>query len=278
MMVFKIVADSSSDILTLKNIDYTAVPLKISTDEAEYVDDVRLDVQGMIADLQKYKGISRSSCPNADEWKQAFAGADCIFAVTITSGLSGSYNAACVAMQDHLNQHPEKKGYVIDSLSAGAEVALIVEKLQTLIEQELTFEEIVKQIQAYQQNTHLLFALESLRNLANNGRVSMAVAKFAGILGIRVIGRANSEGVLEMLSKVKGHKKALCDIVKQMQQRGYDGGRVRIHHCQNPEAAEALRTMLLGQFPNARISLAETRGLCSFYAESGGLLVGYESK
>ena len=118
--------------------------------------------------------------------------------------------------------------------------------------------------------------LESLKNLANNGRVSPIVAKLAGILGIRLVGKASDKGDLEPLSKCRGEKNALETIVKQLKELGYGGGEVRITHCLNEAAANSLRSLILSDYPNARIEILPCRGLCSFYAERGGLLVGFE--
>ena len=275
-MALKIISDSSSDIEMLQDVAFSSVPLKIITDEKEYVDNSALDVSEMICDLQKYKGVSKSSCPNAEEWQQVFEDYDDIFCVTITSGLSGSYNSACVALNEHLEAHPEKRGFVVDTLSAGPETALIVEKIEELAKAGRDFEEIKAEVTEYNKKTHLIFALESLRNLANNGRVSAAVAKISGILGIRVIGEASEEGVLEILAKVKGYKKEIEGILKAISERGYAGGKIRIHHCNNLEAAEELAEKIRKKYIDAKIKICKTRALCSFYAESGGLLVGFE--
>lgn len=275
-MSYKIIADSSADLLELEGIDFQSVPLKISTDEKEYVDDASLDVGGMIADLQKYKGASKSSCPNMAEWKESFGDVENVFCVTITSNLSGSYNAAETAMQDYLSEHPDRNGYVIDTLSVGPEAVLIIEKLKEFISSGMHFSEIKEKIIEYKKNTHLIFCLDSLRNLANNGRVSHAVAKIAGILGIRIVGKASNEGTLEITDKARGADKALAAIIKNMSSTGFAGGVVRIHHCQNLASAETLGRMIKEKFKGAIIKIQETRALCSFYAESGGLLVGYE--
>ena len=275
-MSYKIISDSSSDVLSMEDVAYASVPLKIITDEKEYVDDAHLDVAGMIADLQKYKGVSKSSCPNSQEWKEAFEGYDHVFCVTITSGLSGSFNAARLAVEEYMQKNPGKLGHVIDTLSVGPEAVLIMEKLKELIAQKLDFQEIINRINEYKTRTHLIFSLDSLRNLANNGRVSHAVAKVAGVLGIRIIGKASNEGTLEITNKSRGADRALSDIVKNMMKTGYEGGIARIHHCQNFKAAEKLREMITREFPGAMIKIQETRALCSFYAEAGGLLVGYE--
>lgn len=275
-MIIKIVSDSSSDIFNLSDVEYTSVPLKIITDEKEYIDTADLDVDGMTGDLQKYKGTSRSSCPNMEDWKSAFEGADAVFCVSITKNLSGSYNSAKLAVDDFLEENPDKKAFVVDTLSAGPECALIVEKLKELILSGLDFEAIKEQIVEYSRTTHLLFALESMRNLANNGRISHTAAKMAGLLGIRAVGKAGNNGTLEMVSKVRGSEKATDEIISKMKEHGYNGKKVRIHHCQNPEIANTVKEKLISEFPSANISIATTGALCSFYAERGGFLVGYE--
>ncbi|MBR4874422.1 MAG: DegV family protein [Clostridia bacterium] len=277
-MSFKIVADSSSDISTLTDIPFTSVPLKIITNENEYTDNENLDVNKMIDDLLVYKGVSHSSCPNSEDFKNAFSGFDNIFCITITGGLSGSYNAASLALEEYLKDNPNANGYVIDSLSAGPEIALIIEKLSELIKEGFEFNEIVKKIEEYKKTTHLIFALESMRNLANNGRVSGAVAKIAGLLGIRVIGQASSEGTLEIISKARGEKKALGEIIENIKKRRFHGGHIRIHHCRNEEGALKLKEMIKEEFENAQIIIEKTKGLCSFYAEDKGLLIGFDEE
>ena len=95
----KIVADSSANVLTLKTVPVAAAPLKIITAEKEFVDTAALDVNAMLDYFSGYKGKSKTSCPNPADWIEGFGEAEEVFCVAITSGLSGSYNAACIARQ-----------------------------------------------------------------------------------------------------------------------------------------------------------------------------------
>ena len=276
-MSFKIVSDSASDIHSLPGVEYQSVPLKINTDEKEYVDTASLDVVGMLSDLRVYKGRSHTACPSTGEYVEAFGDAENVFCVTITSNLSGSYNSASVAARSYMEEHPERKVHIVDSLSTGPENALQLEKLRDLVLEGKSFEEIKEEITDYSVNhTRVVFALESMRNLANNGRVKPVVAKMAELFGIRAIGRASTEGTLEMICKSRGPQNAAKDILENMIGDGYKGGKVRIHHANNAVAAELLKTRILEQFPDAPIEMAMTGGLCSFYAEQGGLLAGFE--
>ena len=276
-MTYKIVSDSSCNIFSLEQVAFENVPMKIITDNKEYIDNAHLDREAMMNDLQKYKGKSGTACPSVGEWLDAFGDSDVVFGVTITSNLSGSYNSAIDAMHLFQETYPDKKIHIVDSLSTGPEQDLIVEKLQELILAGKSFEDIVAEINEYKKSTHLLFSLESLKNLANNGRVSPMVATMAGILGIRLVGKASDVGTLEPMHKCRGEKKALETIYSfMMNDMGYAGGKLIIGHGLNPNAAETLKAMVLKQYPSASITIRDHAGLDCFYAERGGILVGFE--
>ena len=272
----RIVADSSCDMSVLNDISFVTAPLKIITTRQEYVDDTELDVRGMVEELEDYKGRTSTSCPNVGDWLRAFGDAEQVFCVTITGTLSGSYNAAVLAAGTYEEMYPGRRVFVMNSLTTGPEMGLLIEKLRELLLAGLDFDAVCREITAYSEKTGLLFMLESMKNLANNGRVSPLVAKMAGLLGIRVVGKASDQGDLEPLSKCRGERRALEAMVEYMRELGLRGGRVKISHCLNEKAAETLKQMIRSHFEKVRVDICECRGLCSFYAEKGGLLVGFE--
>lgn len=275
MSKIKIVSDSSSDVISLSDVSYETAPLKVITAEKQYVDNAELDVEEMARELLAYNGRSSTSCPSPEDWIKAFGESEEIICVTITALLSGSYNTACIAKQMYEEKNPGRKVYVLNSRSTGPEMALIIEKMREMILAGSTFDEICSYIESY--HTELLFVLSSMKNLANNGRVSKVAAKLAGVLGIRAIGKASEEGTLEMLDKVKGENKAIEAMFRYMKEMGYSGGRVNIAHCLNESAAEKMKNAILNKFPSAQTAVYKLRGLCSFYAEKGGILVGFEA-
>lgn len=276
MKKIKIVADSSANVLTLENTAFAAAPMKVITEVREFVDDAALDVDAMVAWFDAYKGKSQTSCPNFSDWLEAFGDADEVYCITITSGLSGSYNSACIAKQMYEAENEGKRVCVIDSLSAGPELVLTIEKLEEYIAQGMPFDDICKKIEAYKQKTGLVFMLESLNNFAANGRVSPAVAKIAGVLGIRIVGKASDQGTLEPTNKCRGEEKSLSAILSHLKSNGLSKGKVRIAHCMNEGAAHKLKEMILSQMAQVDVRIHRCKGLCSYYAEKGGLLVGFE--
>ena len=278
MRTIRIVADSAADILKLEGVSYGYAPMKVITADREFVDDDALNVSEMATYLEGYKGKSKSSCPNVNDWLEAFGEAEDVICITITAGLSGSYNAACLAKKTYEETYPDRRVFVLNSLSAGPEMALLVERAAQWIGEKMEFEEICKRLTDYSQRTGLLFMLKSLKNFANNGRVSPLVAKIVGVVGICVVGKASDEGTLEPLHKCRGESRSLEAILADMEEAGFREGKVRIAHCQNSEAAERLKGMILAKHEKADVSIHKHRGLCSFYAEVGGVLVGYEKR
>ena len=272
----KIVVDSSASLYTLQGVDFECVPLKIITNDAEYLDNGTIDAVGMAQTLRTYKGKTSTSCPNVSDWLAAYEGADEVYAITITGTLSGSYNAAQLAAEEYQQENPGKRVFVLDSLSTGPEQRLLAEHLRDLLAEGREFDEVCEEMLRYHKHTHLLFSLESLANLARNGRVKPAVAAVARMLGIRVIGQASDAGDLEVLCKTRGEHGALERMVLEMKAHGLTNGRVHIDHCCNAAAAERLKHMVHAVFPEAKVEVGTCGALCSYYAEYGGLMVGYE--
>ena len=273
-MKYKIVADSSCNVLAGSG-DYATVPMKIVADR-EYVDDVKLDVGQMVEDLKQYKGKSGSSCPNVGEWLEAFGDGEEVFGITISKHLSGSYNAARQAADTYMEEHPGRKAYIFDSLATGPEMMLLVEKIRRCEAEGDDFETTKRKVLDYHNHLHTLFCLESMNNLARNGRVNMAVAKLAGMLGIRVAGEARG-GEVTPVHKPRGAKKALHAMVQTVKERGFrDGGLIRIAHCFAEDVSQEFMALIREEFPHTRFILEPTSALCSYYAEVGGYIVGFE--
>ncbi|HFU4501139.1 TPA: DegV family protein [Streptococcus suis] len=280
MKKWKIVADSGCDYRQLKNLapdtEFISVPLTIQVGDQAFVDDANLDIDHMMEVMEASKSAAGSACPSPQAYQAAFEGAENVIVITITGGLSGSFNAARVARDMFVEEHPEVNIHLVDSLSAGGEMDLLVDEINRLIGTGLEFEELVEAITTYQENSKLLFVLAKVDNLVKNGRLSKLVGTVVGLLNIRMVGEASSEGKLELLQKARGHKKSVTAAFEEMKKAGYNGGRIVMAHRNNAKFFQQFSDLVKTQFANATIEEVATSGLCSFYAEEGGLLMGYE--
>ena len=272
----KIVADSSCDMWELNGVDFAVAPMTISTDNKHYVDNQELDVHLMSEELAKYKGVSHTACPSVGSWLDCYEGFDEVFVITLTGAMSGTYNSAMTAKGIYEEENENVKVHVFDSLSTGPEMRLLIEKLKEMIEEDLPFEEIVEKGQDYLNHSRLFFALKSLHNFAMNGRVSKAVASAIGVLNISIFATASEEGTIQQISKCRGEKKVVKSMIEHLENAGYHGGKVRISHADNLILAHSVRDKILELYPHADIIVYPMGGLCTYYAEKGGLLVGCE--
>lgn len=280
-MKWKIIADSGCDYRSLDNLaldtEFVSVPLTIQVDETIYRDDAQLNIDQMMEEMYATTTASKSACPSPDDYMKAFDGADHIVVVTITGTLSGSYNSAEIAKKIYLEEHPDTRIHVIDSLSAGGEVDLLVRKLNHLVTEGFDFEQVVDGITVYQAKTKLLFVLAKVDNLVKNGRLSKLIGTVVGLLNIRMVGEASKTGTLELLQKARGQKKAIKAAFDELIKAGYAGGHITIAHRNNEKFIKQFSAMIREKFAQASIEVLPTSGLCSFYAEEGGLLMGYET-
>lgn len=282
MSKWKIVADSGCDYRQLSNLapdtEFISVPLTIQVGEQAFVDDASLDIDHMMEVMEASKSVAGSACPSPQAYQVAFEGAENIIVVTITGGLSGSFNAARVARDMYIEEHPNVNIHLIDSLSASGEMDLLVDEINRLIGAGLDFPQVVEAITHYREHSKLLFVLAKVDNLVKNGRLSKLVGTVVGLLNIRMVGEASAEGKLELLQKARGHKKSVTAAFEEMKKAGYDGGRIVMAHRNNAKFFQQFSELVKASFPAAVIDEVATSGLCSFYAEEGGLLMGYEVK
>ncbi|MBF0777401.1 DegV family protein [Streptococcus cuniculi] len=280
MAKWKIVADSGCDYKTLANLAsdtlFEIVPLTVRIADQTFLDDGKLDIDHMMDVMYASSAAAGSACPSPQAYEAAYQGAENVIVLTLTGSLSGSYNSARVAKDMFLEEYPAVKIHLIDSLSAGGEMDLLVGEINRLIMAGLDYDALVEAITEYQKKTKLLFVLAKVNNLVKNGRLSKLVGAVVGLLNIRMVGEASSEGKLELLQKARGHKKSVSTAFEEILKAGYKGGRIVIAHRNNDKFCQQFSEMVRNMYPEALIEALPTSGLCSFYAEENGLLMGYE--
>lgn len=275
-MSIRIVSDSSSDLFDVEGVDYVTVPLKVMFGGVEYVDVPSTNTTEMMERLQLEKGPSTTSCPNLHDWLSAFEGYDEIFCTTISSGLSASYESCTLAKEQYEQAHPGVQIHIFDSKATGPVLQLIVRRLADGIRAGKPYAQIRDETIEYQKRTRILYALESFNNLARNGRVSIHVARIAGVLNIRCIGHATDQGTIEILHKTRGEKRTLEAMVREMGERGFTTGTAIIDHCLNEEGARKLGDFISTTYPGSEVIIGSCGVLCSYYADKGGIILGYE--
>ena len=219
---------------------------------------------------------SSTACPSPEDFKRAFETADCTICVTISSQLSGTYNAAVLGRDMVLEEYPDKKVCVIDSKGASGMLALIVLRAQQLIEAGKDFEEVCAALREYQASLRIAFTLSNFGNLIKAGRMSPFIGSVLTGLGIHVIADATPQGTIHVAGKARGENKTIKHIVHMMSEaKDVTGLPVLIAHCENLAGAMKLKQAILAELPVADVTLLNCKGLCTFYAMEKGLIVSY---
>ena len=279
-MEWKIVVDTACDFREIpnkaENVTYERVPFSLQIEDKVFVDTLDLDIDKMMEEMYASSEPARSACPSPEAYLAAYRGAKNVIVLTLTGGMSGSYNSAIIGEKMLKEENEDVNIHIIDTLSAGGENDLYLLKINELIKEGLSFDEVVSEMRKYQKNSKLIFVLEKVDNLVKNGRLNKLAAAVVGLLNMRMVGEASDEGTLHLLHKVRGEKKAVSTVVDEMIKAGYKGGRVVVTHRNNEDICKKIQDKLREKFSNIEFMIVPTSGICSFYGEEGGMLLGYE--
>lgn len=280
-MTYNIVCDSSCDLKSTElqpgYLHLEVVPMQITVGDREYLDNESLNVPLLLEDMATEKSSAGTACPSPAAFARAFEKADCSVCFTISSNLSGTYNAAVLARDMVLEEHPEKKICVIDSRSTAGAMVLLTRKAQSLLEvEDPDFDKVCEELRIYQASLRTVFTLECFDNLIKNGRMRPLVGNLLHTLGIHVIADATPQGTIHVSGKARGEAKTYQAIVDLMRQsKDCDGAEVVLSHCENLPGALKPKELILRELPVKDVTLVSCRGLTTFYAMEKGLIVGF---
>lgn len=281
-MIWNVVSDSSCDLrmASLRDgpVRFEIVPLRIQVGEREFLDNDELLIPELLSAMAAEKAAASTACPSPAAFARAFERGDCTVCFTISANLSGTYNAAMMARDMVLEEHPEKKICVIDSRATAGAMALLIYRAMALMEgaQPEDFDGICDELRMYQASLRTCFTLENFDNLIKNGRMRPLVGSLLHSLGIHVIADATPQGTIHVADKARGEAKT-CRAIAALMGASKDctGARVVISHCENLPGAMKLKQAIQEALPVRSVDIISCRGLTSFYAMEKGLIIGY---
>lgn len=278
-MNIKIVADSSCDLNEdlKRELGITLVPLTLQIGANSYRDDESLDVKAMLKEMAECPDSPRTACPSPNDFMKTFEGPESVFAVTLSSALSGTYESAMLAKKMLLENAEDKFVHIFDSLSASIGETLISMKIFELARKNLDNLQIVEKVNEYIKEMKTFFLLESLENLMKNGRLSKVKGTIATLLNIKPVMGATDDGEIKLVESVRGYKRAFMRFIEIIGEQGerLEEKVIGIAHCNCLERAEEFKAELLKRYKFKDIIIVETAGLSSVYANQGGIIVAF---
>lgn len=279
-MIWNIVSDSSCDLcmndFPESGVHFETVPLRLLVGEREFIDNDEMETPELLAAMAAEKAASSTACPSPAAFARAFEKGEKTVCFTISANLSGTYNAAVMARDMVLEEHPEKQICVIDSKATAGAMVLLIRRAKELMEADGEFEEICAHLRLYQAALRTCFTLENFDNLIKNGRMRPLVGTLLHSLGIHVVAEATPQGTIHVTGKARGEVKTFQVITALMKEsKDCAGAEVVICHCENISGAMKLKDQILKALPVKSVEILPCRGLTTFYAMEKGLIIGY---
>ena len=239
-MSYKIVVDSCGELKPEQKSDihFASASLELDVDDYHVVDDESFDQKEFLRRVKESPNCPKSTCPSPERYMTAFEGeAQNVYAVTLSSRLSGSYNSAELGKKLYLEENENKNIHVFDSKSASIGETLIAMKIQECEEAGMEFQDVVKEVDRYIETQHTFFVLETLDTLRKNGRLSNLKALVAGALNIKPVMGSTPEGAICQLSQARGMNKALEKMVQEVvaKTKNCEEKILAIAHCNCPQ-------------------------------------------
>ena len=277
-MSYRIVVDSCGEFTEemAKDSHFVHAALNLEIDGNHFVDDETFDRLRFLDLVEKSPNCPKSSCPSPEVYRSAFdCGADHLYAVTLSAELSGSYNSAVLGQNLYLEDHPDAKVHVFNSCSASVGETLLAMKIQECEEAGMEFEEVIKEVEAYQAERQTFFVLESLDHLRKNGRLSAVKAFVASALNIKPVMEGNKQGIIEQAGQARGMQKALRMMVELFVERMNkpEEKTVAIVHCNNEARAQFVKEEIEKRTKVKEIIILPSSGVSTLYAAQGGIIL-----
>lgn len=277
-MKFRIAMDSGGEFREdMKGKDeYVSVPLMLTVNGVHIVDDGEMSQEELVKRIAEDPDVPKTACPSPEAYYRAFdCDAEHIYAVTLSGALSGSYQSACVAKNMYLEDHPDAKIHVFNSVSASVGELLTVLKIKEYEDMGLPFEEVIERTEKYARMKGTYFVLDNLETLRKNGRLSGLKAVAAAVLKIKPICYGTTEGEIGQLDQARGMGKAIVKMVNHIVERTPDPENriLGIGYCNCLERAQIVRDEVLRRVKVRDVIMLPTGGLSTIYANDGGIIV-----
>lgn len=228
-------------------------------DGVQYLDDLGQSMDFDVFYQRMTDGaMTKTSQINADEYEEYFTqflsqGKD-ILHLTLSSGISGTFNSANLAKALLEDKYPDRKIYVIDSLAASSGYGLLIDHLAAMRDSGATIDELAAWVEEHKLNLNHWFFSSDLTFFIRGGRISKAAGAVGTVLNICPLMNVDFEGRLIPRYKIRTKKKVIQAIVDKMAEQAEGGtdysGKCFISHSACEEDAKAVAALVEERFPN----------------------------
>ncbi len=272
-----LVTDSSCDLPEeiLKKYDIRVIPLTVHIDGESYRENVDISPKEFYSKMALSKELPKTSQPSPGMFADVFtelSKTGPVLCITISSGLSGTYQAACLGK--------ELSGADItlfDSLVGSLGHGLCLLKAAKLAESGYSLPDIVRELEKYRDEMTVFVLLNTLDNIVRGGRLSKVQGTLGKLLNIRVLLRNDKDGKVVIQEKVRGNKKLMETVIQRIVEIRPDmtGMAAGVTHFNNPADAEAIKRALTEICHAESVLINDMGTTMATYAGEGGMIVSF---
>ncbi|SFE35391.1 EDD domain protein, DegV family [Lentibacillus persicus] len=283
-MHIQLMTDGGADIPTRLSDDTNikVVPLYLHFKEQEYKTGVTLDLDTFYEKMAEADDLPRSAAPSPNDFYEAYKQVDPnkpILMLSLSKGLSGTYENAVMGKNMLLEEEPERSIEIINSKTASCGIALLLDEAKTKIDENYSFPQLVDHLQERIEQTSTLFVLKTLENLIRGGRLDRVKGTIAKTLNIKPLMQASDEGTIEVKEKVRGEKKSVRRFIEQIGEytKDFEDKVIAMSHCNAEARAGKVLAEIKAKYPFKEAYLIEMGPLIATYAGEGGLVISFFS-
>lgn len=268
----KLIIDSGCDLPLGHNLKIEEnLPILVYVDDKEYKDKVEIFPEEMYRRMRDGSSVRTAQIPYGyfkEKFEEYAKTGDEYLYIVFSSGLSGTYNTARLVYEEILEEYPDFKMEIVDSLNAVGGYGVLVKKAYEVLNDYDDIKELGNRVREMSGFVEGIFTVDDLEYLFRGGRVSRTSALLGGVLNIKPILEVR-DGKLQALEKIRGKKKVYKRIVEMVKERLGDSplGEVYISHADDIESAEKLKEKLLEAFDIEDIQYTDIS--CAIGAHSG---------
>lgn len=279
-MGIKIITDSCSDLPQeiIKKYNIGVVPLEIRFDDKSYLDGIELTKEEFYKMMKEYKALPKTASPSPQQFISEFEKTeDDILVVTISSGLSGTYNSALIAKEIYERNNKDKKIHVIDSLSASVGEGLIALKAAQMTLEGMSIDKLTGFLTKSAKEGQIFFLLDTLENIIKGGRIGKVTGHIATLLSIKLIMKSDGNGIVDLAEKVRGANKAFKRLVDIIGENGtnLENRILAIAHANCYTKALEYKQMIEKKCKFKQIIISTIGAAIGTYSGEGGILVSF---
>jgi DegV family protein with EDD domain len=274
--LIQLVTDSTCDLPReiIEKYNITVVPLTIHIDGKDYLESKELSPEEFYEKMQRADKLPKTSMPSPAAFAEVFdelSEKGPVLCLTISSGLSGTYNSACLG-----RDYSKGDVRVIDTLSGSLGLGIQLIEAGELIKQGKGIDEIVDHLKNMAERTKVIILLNTLENIVKGGRLSKFQGSLAKLLDIKVI-LHGVNGKVEILEKIRGKKKFLkrsIELIGNLKE-DFSNTIFGITHINNLKDAEFLKSEIIKKYNPKEVIMNYMGATMGTYAGEEGLIISF---